>query len=110
MNWDIVHSKEQYLTILEKSIGSSNSSLAVFKHSLRCSISLMVKDRLKRFWNFDIPIVEINVLSSRELSDFIAESTQITHESPQLILFKNGKVIYHASHSGIDIEEIKERL
>ncbi|MFD2433389.1 monothiol bacilliredoxin BrxC family protein [Mesonia maritima] len=48
------------------------------------------------------------MINYRSLSQQIAERYQVMHESPQVIFVKNGKVIAHDSHSGIDAEKIKQ--
>ena len=46
----------------------------------------------------------------RPLSDEIAKVYSIYHESPQLILLKNNKVIYHTSHSDISFSKLKNHI
>ena len=83
---------------------------AVFKHSTRCSISNMAKNRLEREWTFgaEMAIYYLDLLNYRDISNYISEVSGIHHESPQLIVFNNGKSIYHASHNAIDVNEIVE--
>ena len=88
---------------------SSEKIVAIFKHSTRCSISRMA---LKQFENeFDsaekvIPYF-LDLIEYREISNAIASRFGITHQSPQLIVIKNGKAVYNASHSDIDAETLK---
>lgn len=101
MNWEILKSEQQFLDLLQSDI-----TFAVFKHSTRCSISSMVKSRVERSWDLDIPIYYLDLIQYRSISNLIADKSGIEHESPQMIVFKNGKVIYIASHTGIDVSEI----
>ncbi len=85
----------------------------IFKHSKRCSISVMALNRLERsgfqrcfkggFWILD-------VLKSRNLSLSIASKLNIRHESPQIIVLSNKRVIHHASHLAIEPETINKLM
>ncbi len=39
----------------------------------------------------ELPIYWINVREQRDLSNWVAETYDVTHESPQLILIRDGK-------------------
>lgn len=78
--------------------------IAIFKHSTRCGISRMV---LKKFENdFDratkVTMYFLDLLAYRDISNAISEKFAITHQSPQLLLIKEGKAVYDASHSDIE--------
>jgi bacillithiol system protein YtxJ len=69
----------------------------------------MAKDRLERKWTFDsekVPSYYLDVLLSRNISNLIAEKYSIEHASPQVLIIKNGKCIYSASHSEIFFESL----
>ena len=93
---------------------SKNQPVLIFKHSTRCSISASTLNRLERNWDEAVvsPIIPyfLDLLKFRTLSNQIASMFKIEHESPQLLLIKNGRVIYHASHMNITFEEIKSAL
>lgn len=101
MNWKILDSEQQFLDLLEK-----ETIFAVFKHSTRCSISTMAKNRVEREWNLDFPIFYLDLLNYRAISNLIAKKSGIQHQSPQLIVFQKGLPIYDATHSGIAVNEI----
>jgi bacillithiol system protein YtxJ len=85
----------------------------VFKHSNRCSISSMALKRLERselFKNFNGIFWVLDVLQSRSLSKHLSSELDIRHESPQVIVFSNKRVIYDASHGGIDPEKINKLM
>ncbi len=105
MKWELLTSEEQFLTLLKQT-----SAFAVFKHSTRCSISSMAKSRVEREWNLDIPIYYLDLLQYRSLSNFIASYSGVEHQSPQLIIFQDGAVVYHASHNAIQVAALKEEL
>ena len=82
----------------------------IFKHSTRCSISSMAKNRLERA--APAQNVEFNLLDlikHRELSQKIADDFSVEHESPQILFIKNGECVYDESHSGISMDEISEQ-
>lgn len=109
--WKNLESIEQ----LEKLIDSSNEkTVVVFKHSTTCSISSMALNRLQRGWNEEemkpVDFYYLDLLSYRDISNEIAEKLQVTHQSPQLIIIKNGKATFHTSHMGVSYEELKSHL
>ncbi len=82
----------------------------IFKHSTRCSISTMAKSRLERDTapeNVDFYFLDL--LKHRNISNKIETDFMVHHESPQVLLIKNGDCIYEESHSGIAMDEIAER-
>ena len=89
---------------------STDKPVIIFKHSTRCSISRMV---LKQFENeFDlqdkvIPYY-IDLLEFRNVSNEIASRFGVMHQSPQIILVKDGKAVYNASHESIDISKLSQ--
>jgi bacillithiol system protein YtxJ len=85
------------------------SPVFFYKHSPRCSVSLFamrlldsVKAHPSERW------VYIDVIAQRSLSLALAETTNIRHESPQLILWNHGQVVAHASHSSVNEEIVNE--
>jgi bacillithiol system protein YtxJ len=84
-----------------------------FKHSTRCSISSMALSRFEQQWSSENELCELNfidLLNYREVSNELADQSGVMHQSPQVILIKNGKVIYDASHSAINAFEIESIL
>ena len=91
---------------------SNEKAVLIFKHSTRCSISRMA---LKQFENeFDlegsVTPYFLDLLNHRDISQEIATRFDVYHQSPQLLLIKEGKSVYDASHSDIDALELKGRL
>lgn len=91
---------------------SFQKPVVIFKHSTRCSISRMV---LKQFESeFDLEDVVIpyflDLLSYRVVSDEIASRFQVVHQSPQLLLIREGKSVYDASHNAIDVKFLEQFL
>ncbi len=83
----------------------------IFKHSTRCSVSSMAKRRFEQDWTAlpeDTSLYFLDLISHRDISAQIAETFQIHHESPQILLIKNGDCILDASHSDISAVEVAE--
>lgn len=81
----------------------------IFKHSTRCGISRSV---LKHFENeFDlkdkITPYFLDLLQYREISNAIATRFGVQHQSPQILLIKEGKALFAASHGDIDASLLK---
>jgi bacillithiol system protein YtxJ len=104
MNWLTLDSPKGVEDIIAR---SKERPQLVFKHSTRCSISHMAKSRLERGpVSADIDYHYLDLLQFRPLSNQIAEIFQVHHESPQILLIRNGECIYEESHNGIDPQEI----
>lgn len=94
---------------------SNENPVIIFKHSTRCSVSRMA---LKQFENeYDVETLCCNVstyfldlLEYRTISNEIAIRFGVNHQSPQLLLIKDGKSVYDVSHSDIDAGELKGKL
>jgi bacillithiol system protein YtxJ len=83
----------------------------IFKHSTRCSVSAMAKRRFELDWEAipaDTSLYFLDLISYRNISSQIAETFQVHHESPQILLIKNGDCILDASHSDISADEVAE--
>ncbi|TZF85970.1 bacillithiol system redox-active protein YtxJ (plasmid) [Pedobacter sp. BS3] len=108
MTWIQLTSPQQ-LADIKNSAGYS----IIFKHSNRCSISLMAKKKFELDWDAlpdDTALYFLDVLNHRDISNAVAEQFQVHHESPQLLLIKNGECIYETSHGEISAEEAAEQI
>lgn len=107
MNW-IDLTDEQQLNSLKEL--SKQKAQLIFKHSTRCAISSMAKNRLeKSSATNNVDFYYLDLVKHRQLSNKIAADFGVYHESPQVLLIKNGECIYDESHSGIQMEEIIEQ-
>lgn len=83
----------------------------IFKHSTRCSISSMALNRLERE---NVPsnanFYFLDLIKYRSVSTAIAEQFDVFHESPQILVIKNGECIYDESHQGIQMNEIAAQV
>src|SRR5688572_27803409 len=86
---------------------SSEKPVALFKHSTTCPISASVFHEVQ---NVDGEINVVIVQAARNVSNEIAARTGIRHESPQAIVIKDGKAVYHASHYDVTAQEVSEKL
>ena len=108
MNWNQLKSQEELGQIIE---ASSIRPQVIFKHSTTCPISSMAKMRLEDKWDLtDVDAHYLDLLSFRTISNQIAETLSVHHESPQLILIMDGECVYDASHFDITVDELKESL
>ena len=76
----------------------------IFKHSTRCGISRMVMNQFVAAYNLDlnVDLYYLDLLSYRDVSNEVGYKFQVMHESPQLLVIKNGVVVAHASHGAIN--------
>lgn len=79
----------------------------VFKHSTTCPISAAAYDQMTRL---DGEVALVEVQSAREVSKEIEKKTGIPHESPQVIILRNGKVVWKASHWRVNAEAVAEAI
>ncbi len=90
---------------------SATRPQVIFKHSTRCGISGMVIRNFESSYDIAegaIDLYYLDLLSFREVSSEIAARFQVFHESPQLIIIKNGATVHHASHSMITPQVIHQ--
>lgn len=83
---------------------SFNNWVIVFKHSTRCSISSMALSRfesqLAALENV-AKVYYLDLIKFRNISNELANFYKIEHESPQVLVVKNGICVYNASHMAI---------
>jgi thioredoxin 1 len=84
---------------------SHGHPVILFKHSNSCGISAHLHYQLSSL-DADVHIIVVQEL--RLISNAVVEKLGIRHASPQAFVISNGKVIYHATHYGIDPEEIQK--
>jgi len=89
---------------------SYNSPQIIFKHSTTCPISGMAKRRLEGGWDIDLSPYYLDLLSFRSVSNAIADKLDVQHQSPQVILIKDGKAVYDESHLDISASTLQESL
>jgi bacillithiol system protein YtxJ len=107
MHWIHLTDEEQLKQII------SNSQIraqVIFKHSTRCSISAVALQRMQKTAQpSDIDFYFLDLLANRQLSNKIAETFHVPHESPQVLLIRDGECVYEESHLGISMHEIVDQ-
>jgi bacillithiol system protein YtxJ len=89
---------------------SKTKPVVIFKHSTRCHISVMIKSRLERsIAPANALFYYLDLIRYRNISNSIAALFQVHHESPQILLIRNGECIYDESHNGISMDDIAEQ-
>lgn len=108
MNWTPLTTEDQL-----QHIKNSPRSQLIFKHSTRCAISMMARKRFELEWEV-IPettsLYFLDLIKYREISNQVATLFQVHHESPQLLIVKDGQCILEQSHGDISATEAAEAL
>lgn len=91
---------------------SHEKPIVLFKHSTRCGISRAVLKQFEKEYDLEDEIVlyYLDLLNHRDVSNEVASRFGVVHQSPQLLLIVNGKAIYDASHSDIEVDDLKHNL
>ena len=100
--WNRLTSVNQLIEIEKESF---HQPIAIFKHSTRCGTSSMALRQFESQFEADnasVKLYFLDLLSFKDISNEIAIRFQVFHESPQLIVLKDGNTIHHSSHHQID--------
>lgn len=92
---------------------SKTKPVVIFKHSTRCGISrgvLRIFERNYKMKDDQVKLYFLDLLAYRDISNEIAARFKVHHESPQLIVVKNGEVVHHTSHHSIDAEDLPKYM
>ena len=106
--WIDLTSVDQLIEVQEQ---SKIIPVLIFKHSTRCVISRMVLREFESSFPKDqhtASLYLLDLLAYRDISNEIGSKFQVSHQSPQLIVLKNGEAVYHASHNEIKADAIKD--
>ena len=77
---------------------SHRRTVVLFKHSNTCGISADIIDQVG---NVDADVNVIVVQQHRDISDEVAARTGYRHHSPQAFVIRDGKAVYHATHTAL---------
>ena len=109
--WHPITEKEKVADLIQE---SEKKTILIFKHSTRCGISRMVLKNFESEWQLpesdNYKLYYLDLLQNRDVSNEVARVTGVDHESPQLIILKDGKVVHHDSHHSIKAETAKQYL
>jgi bacillithiol system protein YtxJ len=105
------HNLEQLseLKIIEQL--SYEKPVAIFKHSTGCGISRMSLKQFENEYNIEpdkIKLYFLDLLNHRDVSNEIAVLFKVPHQSPQILVIKNGACVYNTSHDDISAIELSE--
>lgn len=106
--WRLLRKQEE---LLEINALSTKTPCAIFKYSPACSICKFAKIRLESDWDFkETELIAYLIDSSvhKELAQQIADTFQNPHESPQILLIRDGICTYDAAGFDITVEELRE--
>lgn len=107
MQWIHLTQQDQLNQIVSR---SQERPQVIFKHSTRCSISAVALSRLQKSEQpSDVDFYFLDLIAHRSLSNKVAEVFGVHHESPQVLVIRNGECIYDESHMGISMSEILEQ-
>ncbi|AUC23090.1 MULTISPECIES: bacillithiol system redox-active protein YtxJ [Polaribacter] len=98
LNWIPLTSMEELEKIKEI---SKTEAVLIFKHSTRCGISSMVIKQFEKLFTEEhqkLKVYYLDLLNYRDISDEVGFTFQVMHQSPQLIVVKNGVSVENASH------------
>ena len=106
-----LESETQWLNLLA---ASSETPVLVFKHSTSCPISAEACEQWKAYLhkepNPDIEYALVHVIESRPVSNLIAQTLNVKHESPQALLVQGRQAVWHTSHWNITESALREKL
>ena len=106
MNWIDLTNEHQ---LHQLKANSNEKPQVIFKHSTRCSISSVAKHRLERSAQpGEIDFYFLDLIKFRAISNKIAEDFNVYHESPQILVIKNGECVYDESHYAISMDSLTE--
>ncbi|MCC6175667.1 MAG: bacillithiol system redox-active protein YtxJ [Chloroflexi bacterium] len=86
---------------------SKEGPVVIFKHDPFCSISSRAYDQVSRVGS---AVAMIDVSRDRDLSFDVASQTGVKHESPQIIVLRDGATFWHASHGSVTTSGVRDAL
>ena len=109
INWELLTDVDQLGEII---FNSNEKPAVIFKHSTRCSISRMALKQFENEFALQDKVTPyfLDLITYREISNEIANRFGVQHQSPQILVIKDGKSVYDASHSDIDAEFLNSKI
>lgn len=89
---------EQISTLID-----TKCAAIVFKYSPACGVSRVAQEAWDRFANqaHDIHLAQCDVIQARPAARGMVDLVKVAHQSPQVLVLKNGACLAHASHYSI---------
>jgi len=93
---------------LDKLLTDSRSKpVVIFKHSNSCGISASAYREMEKLEG-QVNLLEVQ--TARDVSRELADLTGIRHETPQVIVLKDGKAVWNASHFDVKAGAVLKAL
>lgn len=108
--WNMISSNQEIEQMIEE---SSTRTQIVYKHSPSCGVSYFALRNLndpKLLENDEVDFHLIDVINNRSVSIKFAEMMRVRHESPQIFVIKDGKVLWHDSHNSVHAKNVLEHI
>ncbi len=106
--WKTLETNEQLEEIKKLSF---EKAVVIFKHSTRCSISRMAWNQFQKRFNISddkMVLYYLDLIEYRSISNAIADDFEVQHQSPQILVIKDGVSVFNASHENIDAKVLEE--
>lgn len=109
MEWVPLNEMDQLNEIVAE---SDDNPVVIFKHSTRCIISRTVLKNFEKTFDLEDKVKPyfLDLLEFRPISNEIASLFNVTHQSPQILVIKNGVCVYDASHDNIEVADLKNYI
>ncbi|MDZ7757792.1 bacillithiol system redox-active protein YtxJ [Rhodohalobacter sp.] len=107
--WKLPETEDDVESLLKPDSGTQ----VIYKHSYNCAVCIFTKIKVEEVMeklSEKAAFHFVDVVKNREVSGKIASETGVGHESPQVLVIKNGSVYWHASHSAIDKDQLEEAI
>lgn len=108
--WNELTSVEE---VDELVLASNAKPQVIYKHSNRCAVSYLSRINLEKISPDIMKLVDlyrVDVIRDRPISKYISEKLKVRHESPQLIILKDGEVLWHGSHYQVNLDKMVSAL
>jgi len=110
LKWTELTELRQLDTIVEE---SGETPVIIFKHSTRCPVSRMALRSFENEYSIEAGDAKpyfLDLIAHRDVSNEIASRFKVTHQSPQVIVIKNGQEVFNTSHDDIDAGRVKGKI
>lgn len=107
MDWLPLNEVNQLQEIISE---SKENPIVIFKHSTRCIISRTALKNFEKAFDLEGKVKPyfLDLLEFRSVSNEIASIFNVTHQSPQVLMIKDGICVYDASHDGIEVDSLRK--
>ena len=110
LEWQDLETSGDLRTLIRR---SHDIPVVIFKHSVRCGASAIVKRRLEEDWDLqsdDVDTYLLDLVAHRDVSNEVANAFGVRHQSPQVLIIKDGRSIFDASHGDVSAATIRQAL